>query len=71
MLIAFYLFRKYIFYSILTLFVIMFIQPYYLVNYLIWAELPSIKFKCHGPTTQDNQREPNVYFSAPTTEVLG
>ena len=27
--------------------------------------------KCHGPTTQDNQGEPNFSFSVQTPRVLG
>ena len=43
----------------------------YLVNYLIRADMLSMTFTRYGPTTQDNQGEPNVSFSVQTPGVLG
>ena len=46
-------------------------MPHYLVNHYIRAEMLSMTFKRHGPTTQDNQGEPNFSFSVQTPRVLG
>ena len=47
------------------------VRPLSISPYLIRAEMLSMTFKRHGPTTQDNQGEPNVSFSVQTPWALG